>query len=399
MTSDTVLAGLHRRWRILMLYGALAILAAGISVTFGHRSVMGITWAGMALVIWLYQGAFVARRLGQNRRPNETALMPGFGPGTNTTLLRGWLLACLAGFVLIPRPTGWLAWTPALIYVLAGLADYLDGYLARISDHATRLGEALDVEYDALGLLTAVVVAIHHSALPGWYLAVGLARYAFIFGLWVRGRAEKPAYPLPHSESRRPLAGLQMGALSVILTPVVHPPVTTLGGGVLALPLLIGFSRDWLVVSGVVNPSSIGYQSVRRWLKLIVLRMLPIILRGVVGVGVFRLATGATILIGGAGAGSVGSVPPVSTGAGIVTRLIELAAGVAVAMGVAPRVFASVLLAVLLLRTTRGDNSPELLATLMAAVGVLMVGGGPFAVWQPEIRWFGRRAGGKEISE
>ena len=396
MTPDSALAGLHRRWRNRTISGAMAIAAAGISVASGSRTGTGIVWAAAALAIWLYQGAFVARRLGRNHRPTETALLPEFGAGTNTTFLRGWLLACLAGFLVIPRPTGMLAWTPAVIYVFADLADFLDGYLARISDHATLLGEALDIEFDALGLLTAVAVAIHYSALPIWYLPVGLARYAFILGLWARKRAHKATYPLPQSDSRRPLAGLQMGALSIILIPVLHPPLTTLGGILLAVPLMIGFARDWLVVSGVIDPISAGYQTVRKGLKLILLRWLPILLRGTVIVGVIRLGTVGIVLSGNAGNSSVSFSLLSAAGAGIVLRLIELAAGITVALGIAPRVSAGFVLAMILVRAMGGENSPVLLATLMGAVGVLVVGGGAFSVWQPEIRWFMRRAGEKE---
>lgn len=396
MSTNTALAGLRRDWRRRVLYGGLAISSIGLLVP-AYRMPAGFAWAGVALGIWLYQGAFVESRLGRNHRAGESALLSRFGPGTNATLLRGWLLACLAGFLLVPRPSGVLAWIPAVIYTVANVTDYLDGYLARISDHATLMGEALDIEFDALGLLIAVSVSVHFSALPIWYLPVGLARYAFIFGMWIRRRAGKSVQPLPHSNSRRPLAGLQMGALGIILVPVLRPPVTTLGGVLLAIPLLIGFTRDWLVVSGAVDSRSAGYQRVRQEAKRVMLRWFPVLLRAIVIGVAIRLGSDAVLRSAepalGLGSFSLSVVGDTLSA----LRLIELAAAMAVGLGLAPRISAALFLALLLVRAAAGESSPTLLVGLTAAVGVLMTGGGAFSGWQPEVRWFGRRAGEKGV--
>jgi CDP-diacylglycerol--glycerol-3-phosphate 3-phosphatidyltransferase len=360
-----------------------------IVTAFAWRSqtIVSFEWGALAMAVWLYQAAFVQRRLGMNHRPGETSLLARFGTGTDATLVRGWLLACLAGFLLSSRSSGWLAWAPAVLYTLADFADYLDGYLARVSNQATLLGEALDIEFDAMGLLIAVSVAVHSSALPVWYLPVGLVRFAFIFGMWARRRAGKPIYSLPPSESRRPLAGLQMGALSVILVPLLGPPVTILGGLLLAVPLVIGFARDWLVVSGVVDPASTAYQDLRSGLKHVLLRWMPIPLRAA--------AIVATIRLGMVSADAVGT--PGTYASGTVVWLVGLTAAVAVALGIAPRVSALILLAMLLVRAGGGESSPVLLAGLTATVGVLMAGGGALSIWQPEYRWFRRRAGDRQV--
>jgi hypothetical protein len=70
-----------------------------------------------------------------------------------------------------------------------------------------------------------------------------------------------------------------------------------------------------------------------------------------------------------------------------------------VALGIAPRISALILLATLLVRAAGGESSPALLVALMAAVGVLIVGGGALSIWQPEVRWFRRRAGEKRDGE
>ncbi len=397
MLHETVLAGLRRHWRSRVLYGCVAISMIGVLVAQASRVPAGFAWAGIPLGVWLYQGAFVERRLALNHRAGESTLLSEFGPGTNATLFRGWLLACLAGFLLLPRQPGLLAWIPAVIYTIANVANYLDGYLARTSDHATRMGEALDIEYDALGLLIAVSIAIHFSALPAWYLPVGLARYAFILGLWIRRRADKPIQPLPQSDSRRPLAGLQMGALGIILVPVLQPPVTTLGGVLLALPLLIGFTRDWLVVSGVVDPDSVVYQRARQRVKRVMLHWLPVLLRAAVIAAAVHLGSVGATTSSEPEVGLASSAFSMAGEAGAALRLVGLAAGAAVGLGFVPRISAALFLALLLAHAAAGGSSPTLLMGVTAAVGVLMAGGGAFSAWQPEAGWLGRRAGEKGV--
>ena len=397
MNEDALLHRLRRRWRTLTGLGVVGILAAAVVTWFAQRPGAAVLWGGLALTVWLYQGVFVWNRLERNHRRDETALLGDFGPGTSLTFLRGWLLACLAGFLLILRPAGGLGWLPAVIYVLADVADYLDGYLARISNHATQLGEALDIEFDALGLLIAVALAIHYSVLPVWYLPVGLARYAFLFGLWLRQRTRRPVFPLPPSESRRPLAGLQMGMLSVMLIPILRPPVTSLAGPLFGIPLLAGFARDWFVVSGVVDPASEGYQRLRYVLRLILLRWLPIPLRLIAFVQVALLMR-PWILVASGAAGAMPITGPESMSAtSTVVRLAEITAAVAIALGVAPRVSACVVLGTLVVRSAGGDVSPGMLTALLATIGVLILGSGALSIWQPEPRWLGRRAGEKTV--
>lgn len=63
-------------------------------------------------------------------------------------------------------------------------------------------------------------------------------------------------YDLPDSNIRRPLAGLQMGVLTVALWPLATPQIMTLAGLFFVIPFLAAFLRDWLVVSGVLDPDS-----------------------------------------------------------------------------------------------------------------------------------------------
>ena len=130
---------------------------------------------------------------------------------------------------------------------------------------------------DSLGVLSVSILSVQFGQVPWWYLPVGLARYIFLGGIWIREKLELPVYELPFSVRRRGFAGLTMGLFFVILYPVFKPPGTHLAAAVFAIYLLGGFIWDWFLTIGWLPP-----QPGERFLRLqnIVLQYIPIILRG-----------------------------------------------------------------------------------------------------------------------
>jgi CDP-diacylglycerol--glycerol-3-phosphate 3-phosphatidyltransferase len=173
-------------------------------------------------------------------------------------------MALLAGYLFATRPGGILGWLPALLYTLLASLDFFDGYWARRTDTRTRMGELLDQEYDALGILIAVVLVIQWGHLPGAFIYIGVAKYLFSGGIAWRLRRGKTVHPLPPSFMRRRLAGFQMGILAVFLWPIARPPGTVLAELIVGVPLLIGFIRDWLLVSGTLDPQDPAYRTIKR---------------------------------------------------------------------------------------------------------------------------------------
>jgi CDP-diacylglycerol--glycerol-3-phosphate 3-phosphatidyltransferase len=257
------------RWRwlgIALLYGA-TLLAAYWSLRQEWHAHLAVRWLGLAALTMFIQIVILWWALDQNRRPSDGNLLPFLGYANGMTLTRGLLTCLLAGFLFAPRPLGLLAWAPALLYSLERLLDYFDGYVARITRHETRLGVILDMEFDSVGFLIAVLLAIQYGQLPPWYIVLGMARQLFVLGLWLRRRWKLPVYDLPPSEQGRLIAGLQTTFASVVLWPIISPQVTLLASYLFAIPLLYSFGRDWLVVSGVIDADSQGYQARRRLVK------------------------------------------------------------------------------------------------------------------------------------
>jgi len=207
-------------------------------------------WLIGSFSVWVYCLWLLFHHLEDNRARGGDALIPSLGLPTAVTLLRGCLLAAVAGFFFVPIPQGPLVFVPAVGYSLASVLDNVDGRIARAFSRTTRLGARLDMELDAVGILVASAVAIHFGKIPAWYLSIGLARYVFVAGIWWRERHGRVVETLAPSSYRRWLAGVQMGFLSVSLWPPVPTSLTfavapLFGGITLAM-----FLRDWLQVSG-----------------------------------------------------------------------------------------------------------------------------------------------------
>lgn len=384
MTSDEALtlASLRRRWQATLALGVAALLASSAVLLTQFDSASVLRWALVASIVLGHQLVFVRRRLHLNRREGEPRLLAELGPGNALTLTRGVLLALLAGFLVVPRPEGALAWAPAILYMAADLADYFDGYLARISRHDTLLGQAIDMEFDALGLLAGVGVAIHLGQLPPAFLALGAARYAFVLGQWILMRLGHAPRSLPESVSRRPIAGLTMAFVSATLWPIVIPPAATLAGALFAVPFAASFGRDWLVVSGVIDPLSSSYLVWRRRLKTMMLHVLPPLLRAALAVAAGLLT--ADMLA------SFSPWPPVVRA---VLLSLQALCSVCIVVGLAGRLAAVVLVFPLGLGAYAAGLSPLRALALGLTLAILILGTGACSLWKPEESRLRRRAG------
>lgn len=246
--AGRTLRRLRVRWLVVASLAAITTALAFAGLRLLLTDGLARRWLVLAVPVLAYELLLLWRFLPRNRKGER--LLASLGPGTLLTVARGVLVAFLAGFLLLPQPTESLVWLPAALYGAAALADYVDGTLARLTDHVTMLGARLDTEFDALGILIAPLLAVLYGQLALWYLSVSVARYLFVLGIRLRRLRGLPVFALPPRRSRRLLAGLQMAFLTVVLSPVVTPPITTVVAVFVAGPFIAGFARDWLYVSG-----------------------------------------------------------------------------------------------------------------------------------------------------
>jgi len=363
---------------------ALAFAAFSIVYLTSGYALLHVWWSAEYALRWLviaagltvYLQVILWRNLEANHRAGESQLLTAFGIGNSLTLLRGLFIAAMAGFLLSPIPPGRLVWLPGILYTLACAADFMDGYLARLTNHSTHLGEILDLGFDGLGVLTAVLLAVQYGQVPVWYLLVALARYLFLAGQWALGRLGRPVYDLPPRPSRRVFAGLQMGFLAVALYPVFSAPALHLAAAFFGLPLLAGFLRDWLYVSGVLRADWRLSQALHHRIH----HDLPLLLRGLV------LAFGLSLFVKGG--------EPVA-----LLGLFLAAVSLGVLLGISGRLLS--ILGLILLGHQQTFVSLSVPQVLLGAafVAILYLGSGRYSLWKPEEHLFHRRAGEKRQFE
>ena len=215
---------------------------------------------GLALLpgvgVALYLTMILWRNLETNRSAHDPALLyPTLGAANWLTLARGGGVVTLACLLPLAQSQSsaiiyHASITASVVYLMIALADLGDGLIARKSGRETELGKILDIETDAAGLLVAALVAVALDRVPAFYLAVGMVYYLFIAGLHLRRRWNLHLVELQPRPYARITAGFQMGFLVVVLVPIFSPLFCAIAALLFMLPLLIGFGRDWLVISG-----------------------------------------------------------------------------------------------------------------------------------------------------
>ena len=68
----------------------------------------------------------------------------------------------------------------AVLYAVIGWADYLDGFVARLTGQYSRLGALLDPIADRLLVISGMAVCWHFQLLPRWAIALVVARELFV---------------------------------------------------------------------------------------------------------------------------------------------------------------------------------------------------------------------------
>lgn len=97
------------------------------------------------------------------------------------TLTRVAAVPVLVVLLLFPgREAGFWA---ALVFSLAAITDWLDGYLARRWDIVTVLGKFLDPLADKLIVMAALIMLIPMGRVPAWAVFLILAREIVVTGL------------------------------------------------------------------------------------------------------------------------------------------------------------------------------------------------------------------------
>jgi CDP-diacylglycerol--glycerol-3-phosphate 3-phosphatidyltransferase len=130
--------------------------------------------------------------------------------------------------------SGWRV-AAGLVFLVASLTDFVDGWIARHYGLVTTFGKVADPIADKALIGTALVLLSGYGALPWWVTAVILAREFAVTGLrfWVIRRGVIAA-----SRGGKAKTGLQIAAISWYLFPLpaVLAPV---GGWLIGVALVV----------------------------------------------------------------------------------------------------------------------------------------------------------------
>ncbi|MBC8335338.1 MAG: CDP-alcohol phosphatidyltransferase family protein [Anaerolineales bacterium] len=380
--NTTALTNLKKDWMRTGLFFILLTGAGYFLLDHFWEHNYALRWLGLTAALAAWQLIALWQALPQNHRAGEYALLPDLGLGNQLSLVRGFFIAALAGFLFSPWPFGWLGWVPAFLYFFSDITDLLDGYFARIQNHVTELGAALDMNNDSWGVLVVTGLAFWYGQVPVWYLPVGLARYFFLAGLWIRERQGKENLELPHSFRRRIFAGVQMGLITAMLVPLFAPPATTIAATLFMIPFLGGFLYDWFLVTGKIDPEK-GAVFFENLLSSAWMRLLPLGLRILTAAGLAYLALLQPVDIFGLYQLPFGPL-------WLILEIIVILMLIFGVMGRLAAVFALVFLGLMLKFTLL---TPLHFSLLLFSAILLFTGSGALSIWSPEEWLIYHRAG------
>lgn len=103
----------------------------------------------------------------------------------------------------------------ALVFTVAALTDWLDGYLARRHRQVTTLGQLLDPLADKLLITAALVSLVQMDLAPAWMAAVIILRELGVTGL--RSIAQSRGITMPASSLGKVKMGFQVAAVLLLL--------------------------------------------------------------------------------------------------------------------------------------------------------------------------------------
>ena len=367
--SALALVSLH--WSLMMVL-ALLVNRVGPSQYFWR-------WFPATVLVLVFVHFQFGYYLQQNHPPGKKILYPSVGIANHITIARGWGISLMAGFIFLPLSESIFSrslavWLPGFIYLLIALADCLDGLFSRVSQRTSVLGQKLDVEMDALGLLIASVLSIIWGRLPMAYLFVGLCYYIFQFGKWVLKRRGKIVYPLKERPFARVMAGIQMVFVGLSLLPLFAVSLLHLAAFCFLLPFLAGFIWDFLTIQNLPT------ETIRMKVKK---------LTGV-AFSVLPLASRIGILI---------SCWPVAgmlrSNGGMTVSGIWLILSAMIIFGCLGR-FAAIIAACLLAYAAEIVITFPITGAFSACIVLIMTGTGHYSWWCPEDKLMIKRFGGIE---
>lgn len=157
----------------------------------------------------------------------------------------GRMVATVLIFILVLVNVPWAYLLATVLFVLASITDFLDGYLARRFKLVSPLGVFLDLTADKIFVVAILVALVQVGLVPAWLVGVIVAREFLVTGLRSMAAAKGKVIPAGMWGKQKTL--ITMVAMALLLL------AKGLGAHLLSLfPLMLTFNQTTLVAPEIM---------------------------------------------------------------------------------------------------------------------------------------------------
>jgi cardiolipin synthase (CMP-forming) len=127
--------------------------------------------------------------------------------------------------ILLALPFDWAAWAACVLFTLAGVTDWLDGYMARRENQVSKIGQFLDPIADKLLVSAVLLVLVYNRKIDGFAVLpaiIILLREVAVSGL--REFLAGLSVSVPVSQLAKWKTAIQLVALGFLIVGTQHAP-------------------------------------------------------------------------------------------------------------------------------------------------------------------------------
>jgi CDP-diacylglycerol--glycerol-3-phosphate 3-phosphatidyltransferase len=117
--------------------------------------------------------------------------------------------------LLLPAKEDSVCVWPFVIFSVASITDFLDGYIARSTQQVTKLGKLLDPVADKILISAALIFLVQLLRVPAWIVIAMIAREFAVTG--IRAMASTEGIVMPADQLGKYKMGAQITAVLMLL--------------------------------------------------------------------------------------------------------------------------------------------------------------------------------------
>lgn len=159
------------------------------------------------------------------------------------------VVGCMYAQSILGAPL-WLRWVALVLFIVAGVTDFLDGYYARVWDQQSAFGRMLDPIADKLLVASCLLMLAADETIRGWSLwaaIVILCREILVSGLREYLAAIRVSVPV--SQLAKWKTTVQLVAIGFLIAgeagEVILPPTTLIGIVLLWISAILTIYTGW----------------------------------------------------------------------------------------------------------------------------------------------------------